>query len=246
MHGNGAHAHWWDFIAPAFADRYDVIALDMSGAGDSDHRSRYTPSTFAREILEVGRHAGIANPLIVGHSFGGAMSRIAGYLHGDQLAGIILVDSAIFGERGRRRPPRAPRTQARYYESLEEAVRRFRLRPPQPCANQYIVDYIARHSVRKTERGWCFKMDRAMFSKMSQDYDIDFPDGLTMLQEIPCKTALIYGTLSRFFAPVQIAGIEPLFGPGLIEGINDAHHHVFLDQPLAFIDSLGRILEQFP
>ncbi|MEQ9316841.1 MAG: alpha/beta hydrolase, partial [Henriciella sp.] len=26
VHGNGAHAHWWDFIAPLFMDDYQVVA----------------------------------------------------------------------------------------------------------------------------------------------------------------------------------------------------------------------------
>ena len=38
VHGTGAHSHWWDFIAPLFIDQYEVVALDLSGMGDSDHR----------------------------------------------------------------------------------------------------------------------------------------------------------------------------------------------------------------
>ena len=29
IHGHNAHAHWWDFIAPAFCDQYHPIAMDM-------------------------------------------------------------------------------------------------------------------------------------------------------------------------------------------------------------------------
>jgi len=38
VHGHNAHAHWWDFIAPAYMDRYQSVALDLSGMGDSDFR----------------------------------------------------------------------------------------------------------------------------------------------------------------------------------------------------------------
>ena len=38
VHGHGAHSHWWDFIAPAYKDDYQTVALDLSGMGDSDHR----------------------------------------------------------------------------------------------------------------------------------------------------------------------------------------------------------------
>jgi pimeloyl-ACP methyl ester carboxylesterase len=36
LHGGSAHAHWFDAVAPAFADRFDVIALDQRGHGESD------------------------------------------------------------------------------------------------------------------------------------------------------------------------------------------------------------------
>src|SRR3954447_26955423 len=38
VHGNGAHAHWWTFIAPFLLEHYRVVALDLSGMGDSGHR----------------------------------------------------------------------------------------------------------------------------------------------------------------------------------------------------------------
>ena len=39
VHGNGAHAHWWSFLAPYFMSHYRVAAIDLSGAGDSGYRS---------------------------------------------------------------------------------------------------------------------------------------------------------------------------------------------------------------
>ena len=35
IHGYSAHAHWWDFIAPSFLENYCVVAIDLSGMGDS-------------------------------------------------------------------------------------------------------------------------------------------------------------------------------------------------------------------
>ena len=31
IHGGGAHAHWWSFIAPFFAENRPVAAIDLSG-----------------------------------------------------------------------------------------------------------------------------------------------------------------------------------------------------------------------
>src|SRR5213594_4770592 len=36
LHGGSAHAHWFDAVAPAFADRYHVVSLDQRGHGESE------------------------------------------------------------------------------------------------------------------------------------------------------------------------------------------------------------------
>ena len=71
VHGHAAHASWWDFIAPAFTDSYDVVAIDLSGSGESDHKRTYSSRLFAREIADCIWASGIKSPTIVGHSFGG-------------------------------------------------------------------------------------------------------------------------------------------------------------------------------
>lgn len=244
VHGNGAHSHWWDFIAPAFADDFNVMAIDLSGSGDSDHRERYSATVFVDEIMAACRDSRYERPFLVGHSFGGSMTRIAGYLNGEQLGGIVLVDSVVAGNRGRRRPPRAPTSRTRYYETLEQAKKRFRLRPPQPCENAWILDYIAAHSLRHTDKGYRFKLDQALFSKMVEDSAVDLPDAVTMVRNIACPTGFIYGEQSRFFSAGDIATLASIFDPRLLIGIANAHHHVFLDQPLAFIEALQTVLQR--
>ena len=242
VHGYGAHSHWWDFIAPAFIDHYDVVAMDMSGAGDSDHRDIYKVTTFANEIIGVCKDAQLHRPIIVGHSFGGAMTRIAAYLHAEDLQGVVLVDSAMSRHRGKRTPPPGPRSRVRYYKSLTEGAKRFRLRPPQPCSNKFIVDHIAGYSLGQSEEGFYFKLDQSLFSRMQEDPKVDLPDAVSMVEETSCPVGFIYGLNSRFFPGEAVEMLEEVIDPELLQAIPDAHHHVFLDQPLLFIESLKNIL----
>src|SRR5689334_5059735 len=53
VHGNAAHAHWWDFIAPFLARDYNVAAMDLSGMGDSDWRQGYAMELFVQEQMAV-------------------------------------------------------------------------------------------------------------------------------------------------------------------------------------------------
>jgi pimeloyl-ACP methyl ester carboxylesterase len=241
VHGYGAHSHWWDFVAPAFTQQYRVAALDLSGAGDSEHRSAYYARTFAKEIYHVARELG-EQTIVVGHSFGGAMTRIAGFEYGAALGGIVLVDSAVSRHATQHQPPPAPRGRNHFYADIEQGMRRFRLRPPQPSNNLFLLEHIARHSLRETPDGFVFKLDQALFSRMPMPPPPALPDGASMLATMACPVGAIYGDLSKFFPEATRQLMSELLPTELIISIPEAHHHVFLDQPLAFIDRLQQLI----
>jgi len=53
LHGNGASADWWTFIAPFFAQDWRVAAFSWSGMGRSDWRETYTAERFAQESFAI-------------------------------------------------------------------------------------------------------------------------------------------------------------------------------------------------
>jgi pimeloyl-ACP methyl ester carboxylesterase len=53
VHGGGAHAHWWTHLAATFARGYRVLALDLSGHGDSEHRETYSLEQWTDEVVAV-------------------------------------------------------------------------------------------------------------------------------------------------------------------------------------------------
>lgn len=244
VHGNGAHAHWWTFLAPFFLDDYRVVALDLSGAGDSDRRERYSPAQFADDVAGVLEDVGFdARTIVVGHSFGGFVTLKTGCRYHDRLAGVVLVDSAVRPpdfewERDPRRSPIKPR---KVYASLDDALARFRLMPPQPCENDYILDYIARHSLIEVEGGWSWKFDDGLFQKM--DFGNDLHEDLAALR---CRVGVLYGEYSDLFTQ-EIAD----FMFGVLDesvpfvSIPESRHHLFLDQPLAFVSALRTLLAEW-
>ena len=153
VHGNGAHARWWSFVAPFLAREYSVAAIDITGMGDSGWHEKYTIEAFAEEQMAVCEDAGFFDgeepPIIVGHSFGGFITILTGALYGERLAGTVIVDSPVNPPDRPGGPPDRKFRPHRIYPTLEAAMERFRLAPPQPCENRYIVDYIARHSLKQ-------------------------------------------------------------------------------------------------
>jgi pimeloyl-ACP methyl ester carboxylesterase len=242
VHGNGAHAYWWSFIAPFLAREYNVAALDLSGMGDSDHRSRYAMDLFVEEEMAVAADAGMFEnpepPVFVAHSFGGFATILAGARHGDRLAGTVIVDSPVHPPDRPRGPPHREGRPHRIYPILNEALSRFRLAPEQPCENDYIVDFIARKSLRAVEGGLTWKFDPSLWS---QRFSIG--DTAECLRSTRCRIAIMRGENSVLMPPEVGAYMYSLLGHAapVIE-IPQARHHVMLDQPLAFVAALRALL----
>jgi pimeloyl-ACP methyl ester carboxylesterase len=240
VHGGAAHAMWWSVLAPQLSRHYYVIAPDLSGHGDSGHREIYPVEGWADEILAVSEEAASGRPpVLVGHSMGGLVSIVAAAVYGEHLAGAIIVDAPV------RRPDpesiegkggkafREPKT----YPDLQTAMSHFRLIPPQPSEHGFILEHIARHSLRQTGQGWTWKFDPRVFLRASPKSPRDY------LADVHCRVALIRGEFSAIVPPETGEYMYELLNRNapLVE-IPQAHHHLILDQPLAFIAALRALL----
>ena len=245
-HGNGAHAHWYDFIAPALMDDYYTVSMSFSGMGDSGWRERYGFSTYTDEQLAVCSDSGLFDdgrkPFIVAHSFGGFITLNTARQHADRFAGALIVDSAIRPPEDKWEGPPIRSRGNRAYASLEAALARFRLAPAQPCDNHYIVDYIARHSIRQVENesgqsGWTWKFDPGIY------VDFDFGEmHRTSLDNIACRIAMLRGQDSVLVTDRLWEYMRSLKPDMDMISIADAQHHVLLDQPVAFIEAVKKQL----
>ncbi len=97
VHGGGAHAHWWTHVAARFAADFRVLALDLSGHGDSDHRpGGYALEQWTEEVMAVAADGEIDGlPVIVGHSMGGFVTIATAALHPDRMSGVVICDSPV-------------------------------------------------------------------------------------------------------------------------------------------------------
>lgn len=245
LHGNGAHAGWWSFIAPFFADQYRVAALSWSGMGGSDHRDAYRVETFVEEIFAVAAATGASDagpPLVVGHSFGGFPMMAAASTRGAELRGTVIVDTPFrgVGEEGGR-PPNATLRPHRVYPTLPEALARFRLAPPQGCENLYIADHIARASLIEVPGGWTWAFDPYLWARF------EVGDARALLAAPGCPVALIWGENSMLMPPDRVAAMRaalPAGSPAI--GVPASEHHVMIDQPLALVTALRGLFANWP
>jgi pimeloyl-ACP methyl ester carboxylesterase len=163
---------------------------------------------------------------------------VAAARYGGRLAGVVLVDLGVrkAGEasQSRLRADRSYRPQA----TREAALARFRVIPWQPCDNDYLVRHIAECSVTRDADGtWGWKFDPALFTRSIERPLADY------LADIAVPVALLPGGDSRVVTP-EVTGrvLEALGRPVPVVTVPAAHHHVMLDQPLAFVTALRGLL----
>ena len=190
VHGGAAHSGWWDHVAPLLAGEYCVVALDLSGHGESGRRDHYDMDTWAREVIAVAEHSCLpAPPIVVAHSMGGWVGITLAAEHGDDIAGLILLDSMVA-----RADPEVEAARVgvafgplRTYPTLEEALAHFRTVPDQPTSLPYVIDHVARESLRPVAGGYTWKFDPKIFERRQ------VPSGDTLQRRavprvaVPCR-----------------------------------------------------------
>jgi pimeloyl-ACP methyl ester carboxylesterase len=247
--GAGGHAHWFSHVAPLFTDQFHVVAMDIAGCGDSGRRDHYTQDSIVAEIMGVCAHSGMlaatTPPVLAGHSVGGQHVVRAAIAHGKSLLGVIAIDALRYAKlahdpavKALKEPRTAPR-QATIYRDYQNAVARFRLIPPPSIEieTDYVLDHIARHSLRAVEGGWTWKFDAALTSVSSLGLELK-----DVLRHLPCQSAAIYGEHTHLADDTLLSsmttatnGMVPLF---IIQG---STHYPMIDNPLAFVAAVKGI-----
>lgn len=235
VHGGAAHALWWGFVAPLLATTHHVLAVDLSGHGDSDRRASYSVATWADEVLAVAAALCARPPVVVGHSMGGWVT-MAAAARTDRpaLAGVVLLDAPISGageDAGEQRSG-VRFSPARMYPDKETALSRFTFVPGQPTL-PHVREYIARHSVTEVPGGWSWKYDPVAFRDLPHDgYE-------RYLCRIRCRVALLLAEDRAIVDDAMAGQMRDLLGRGAtIARVPGTRHHLFLDQPHAFAAAL--------
>ena len=126
LHGLTGHAHTWDHMSPALAERYHVFALDQRGHGDSGRAASYATQDFVDDLEALTRHWRIDRFALMGLSMGGHNAMAYAAAHPERVERLIIIDI----------PPRMTRERApnwdatsrlaenghRTYASIDEAV----------------------------------------------------------------------------------------------------------------------------
>ena len=236
VHGGGAHAGWWEPVLGALSARQRVVAIDLSGHGESGHRPTGYPSRiWVREVAALLREVVGGPAAIVGHSLGGRIGTSTAALCPDLVTALVTLDSVIPPYGGEPIPRVGPR---KVYETREIALNAFRLMPPQPPVEPDIMNRLARRSITRLSDGrYTWRFDPAIFGEMEDRFGVarDIPS-------IRCPVTIVQGGLSLLTSPALAEEYRDLLGRSVeIVRFAGSHHHVPLDAPAETVALLGRL-----
>jgi pimeloyl-ACP methyl ester carboxylesterase len=237
VHGGAAHSGWWDHIAPQL-HTHRVVALDLSGHGDSDRRNSYDMQMWAREVVGVAAAEGLDRPVVLGHSMGGWVALTTGVEHAEAVSAVAVIDSPLDRQPPEEERLRDRRRPHRRYPTAEEAIAHFHTLPAQDVVLPYVREHIARGSLRQDDDGWTWKFDPNLWGQR--------PLLAQLLPQLRGPVALFRsekGLVSPQMA-TEMAGL--VAGRLPVVDLPDAGHHPMLDQPLALVTAVRTLLAVWP
>lgn len=241
LHGGSAHAHWFDWVVPTFADRYHVLSLDQRGHGASDWAPdpAYATEDFAGDLVGVMEAMGWARMTVIGHSMGGHNAMGFAAWHPDRVERLVVVDSrpSIPAERLQTMHRRGDRGPMRH-ETLDSALRSFRLLPRETVAEPHLLEHLARQGITERDGRFLYRFDPACNGRRRPT------DGWALLDRIAAPTLLVRGEHSPILPREMATEMLARLRPARLEEIAGTYHHLVLDAPRAFAQVLEAFLSE--
>jgi pimeloyl-ACP methyl ester carboxylesterase len=243
LHGGAAHAHWFDGVAGAFADRFHVVALDQRGHGESQWAvpPAYATEDFAADLAGTADRLGWDRFVVVGHSMGGHNAMSFAAWHPGRVRGLVIVDSrpALPPERLERMHARGRRP-ARRHPTPEAAVASFRLLPRATMADPALLAHLGRVGIAERDGGWVRRFDPAANERRKP------VDAGLLVEQITAPTLVLRGELSPILPREMAERLRDAIPGARLAVIPRAYHHITLDAPDAVVEALDAFLRSLP
>ncbi len=94
IHGYGDNAHVFDDLAPAFTDRFRVIAYDRRAHGKSEAKPPYDVATLTEDLRVLMDSLGIAKASLAGWSMGGDEITAMAGTHPERVDRLVYLEGA--------------------------------------------------------------------------------------------------------------------------------------------------------
>jgi pimeloyl-ACP methyl ester carboxylesterase len=245
LHDEFANRYWWHHIVEELRSTANVLTVDLSGSGDSEHRRAYSPAEHALEISAAVDACGVKNKVIlVAHGFAFHVA-VRWARSADTSSQVVMVDPL---------PTLPPRQyeivpwmirsfiKQRQFSTIDDAVSEFKTKNTMFQVSDDLLDSIVNNSLTGKEGRFFWKGDPFHISKFA--FPSEISTNLATLSSWTIPTSLIYGSLSTTFTQAHLNACKALLPANRVVCVEGAGHHVFLDKPELFVGALTKAISQ--
>jgi len=94
VHGYCCDGSYWQAQVPYFAQRYEVVTIDLAGHGESGtDRKTWSKAAFGGDVVAVVKELHLDQVILIGHSMGGLVIVEAALQMPECVAGLVIVDT---------------------------------------------------------------------------------------------------------------------------------------------------------
>jgi esterase len=245
LHGFMGHAHVWDHVAPTFAERYRVLALDQRGHGESDwaNDASYTISDHYVDLCGFIEALDLSGLNVIGHSMGGRNALFyAACSSAGRVKRLILVDA---------RPGNNP--------EASKAIKDFVLTLPlrihvvdeaaavfkrlYPHLTEEFCRHVVRYGFKEAEDGTLIPRHDVRMNRLSEQSNFEAEDLWPFLGNIASPTMVIRGENSSFLSRAEAERMSLCIPRGRFQEISCSTHLPAQENPEAFIEAVLRFLD---
>lgn len=237
LHGIGNYGRVWDFVADAVAGRLRLVAPDARGhAASVTPAGGYAPEDFVADAIAVMDTLGLARPVVVGHSMGGAHALVLAVLHPKKVRSLVLVD--VGPEIGREGGDRARRLSlGRPDRFADEAAALAYLRETSPGYSEAVyANRMAHVFARDTTGSLVWRSSKDALTRILSGSDRR-DEAWRALGALAMPVLVVRGTRSESLRAETFTRMLETIPD--VHGLElDAGHNVQLDRPRELADAI--------
>jgi pimeloyl-ACP methyl ester carboxylesterase len=244
LHGFTTLAHAWDFFAPAFRDRYHILAPDQRGHGDSQwaQDATYTTEDHLVDIAGFVDALKLENFVLVGHSMGGRNAIMYAACFPEKVARLILIDSRPDND------PVASEALGQLLTAIPDEINSVDELAPElkrlyPYLSSQMCLHLAHHGLREIDGAKFIPKYDLRMREQSARAGYGVSDLWLFFELITCPILIVRGAESPILSQKAAQRMCQVNANACLAEIEGASHMVPQENPAAFEEAVRSFLD---
>ncbi|WP_455198543.1 alpha/beta fold hydrolase [Kaarinaea lacus] len=239
LHGLLGSSSNWHSIARQLSENYPVLVPDLRNHGQSPHGEPMDYQAMCDDLTGLLEDLGYGEVILVGHSMGGKLAMEFALQYPQRVKILVIVDTA---------PVRYSYDFADIFAGLR-AVKVSQVKQ-RGDADRQMAEHISESAIRqfllqnlvRSDKGWQWRIDLGLLQAAIPSIQAPPPSLENGRYNGP--VLVIHGEMSDYVQDSSHALFRQHFPAVVFNGIADAGHWVYAEQPLAFMKALKDFLEK--